>query len=46
MSIYGTGYIPGKHDGTWRAQGSVVTLSGDGRYPGSTHDLSTFSRIR
>lgn len=46
MSAYGTGYIPAKHDGTWRAEGSTVILSGDGRYPGSTHDLSTFTKLR
>jgi hypothetical protein len=45
MSAYGTGYIPGRHDGTWRSSGSVVYLSGDGNYPASNHDLSGFERL-
>jgi hypothetical protein len=46
ISIYGTGYIPAKHDGTWRASGTKVSLSGNGTYPGSTHDLAIFTKLR
>jgi hypothetical protein len=46
VPAYGIGNIPSSHNGTWTAQGTVVRLSGDGRYPGSTHDLSTFTRLR
>ena len=46
VPAYGIGNIPSSHNGTWTAQGMVVRLSGDGRYPGSTHDLSTFTRLQ
>jgi hypothetical protein len=34
----------GTHSGTWTANGTVVSLSGDGNWPAYTHDLSTFQK--
>jgi hypothetical protein len=36
----------GEHSGTWTATGTVVSLSGDGNWPASTHDLSEFHRVQ
>jgi hypothetical protein len=36
----------GTHDGSWQANGMVVRLSGDGNWPGSTHDLRSFQKLR
>lgn len=36
----------GEHSGTWTATGTVVSLSGDRRWPASSHDLSGFQRVR
>jgi hypothetical protein len=42
----GIGGLGGTHHGRWTARGMVVSLSGDGNWPPSTHDLSSFRRIR
>ena len=35
----------GTHEGTWTAKGTVVNLSGDGKWPPYSHDLSQFRKI-
>jgi hypothetical protein len=42
----GIGGLGGTHQGRWTAKGMVVDLSGDGNWPQSTHDLSSFRRVR
>lgn len=42
----GIGGLGGTQQGRWTAIGMVVHLSGDGNWPPSTHDLSSFSRVR
>ena len=35
----------GTHSGTWSLKGTTVYLSGDGNWPASSHDLSTFRKV-
>lgn len=36
----------GTHEGTWKANGMTVYLSGDGNWPPYSHDLSKFQKVR
>jgi hypothetical protein len=42
--IQGVSY-GGTHEGTWSINGTIVQLSGDGKWPPYSHDLSEFRQI-
>jgi hypothetical protein len=42
----GVGGLGGTQEGRWTASGMVVQLSGDGNWPASSHNLSSFTRVQ